>query len=650
MKDKNTIIGWVLIGLVFIGFMIYQSHNQQEQAELAREKYTQDSINYVKERAQFEKDSIAQAQELLTEMTDSTNDFYAARQGVDSTIVLENDYLRLNVSTKGGQISRAELLDSTYKSRDAQSSHIILFDEKDIKMDFLFTGKSKNIKFSDFYLSAKDIRQDSTGRNNSVTMSWPYGPQGSLDITYSLIPGSYLVDVTVKANGMSDFFNADANTMTIDWSEHMRQQEKGFAFENRYSTITYRDTENDTEELSSGGTNTEERESDIESKMRWIAFKTQFFSQILISDGNFKTTYMYSNMEQEEVQNGTKYLKWLRSTMQSRFDPSGNAPTKMHMYLGPNKFSTLKANEQILNEHLGKDTDYDLQSIVYLGWPVVRWINRFIFLPVFDFMTQWGLNMGIVLIIITLIVKFCVFPLMKKSYLSSAYMKVLKPQVEELNKKYPNKEDAMMKNQEMMQLYSQYGVSPMGGCLPMLIQMPIWIALFNFIPNAIELRSQSFLWADDLSAFDDVIKFSGNVWGIGNHLSIFCILWCLSTWVNTWISMRQQSYNAAMSPEQQQSMGCMKWFSYLMPLIFFFSFNSYSSGLNLYYFVSGLLSILMMWYLRATTDDNKLMATLEERKKHRKSNPKKTMSMMERMQAMAEQQKAMREEQMKRKK
>ena len=448
---------------------------------------------------------------------------------------------------------------------------------------------------------------------------------------------------------MSNFFNADTKTMTIDWSQHIRQQEKGFAFENRYSTISYRDTENDTEELSSAGSNVEETGEDLDFKMRWVAFKTQFFSQILMADGSFGPSLMYSNMEQEEVQKGTKYLKWLRTTVNSKFDPSGQDVTRMHMYLGPNKFSTLKDNEAILDEMVGEETDFDLQSIVYLGWPIVRWINRFVFLPIFDFMTQWGLNMGIVLILITLIVKFCVYPLMKKSYLSSAKMRVLKPRMEELNKKYPNKEDAMMKNQEMMQIYQEYGVSPMGGCLPMLIQMPIWIALFNFIPNAIELRGHSFLWADDLSAYDDVIQFSSNIWGIGNHLSLFCILWCVSTWINTWISMSQQSYNAAMSPEQQQSMGCMKWFSYLMPLIFFFSFNSYSSGLNLYYFVSGLISILMMWYLRATTDDAKLLAYLEERKKARKANPKKTMSMMERLQAMAEQQRALQEQQKKNK-
>lgn len=650
MKDKNTIIGWVLIGLVFIGYMVYSSKNQEKQAEYARQKHELDSIKAIQDRAKFVADSTSMAAELAAEQNDSTNEFFAARQGVDSTLTLENELLKLNVSTKGGQLSRAELLDETYKSRDPENAHVVLFDIKDIKMDFLFNGKNKNLKLSDFYLQVKDVKQDDKGRTNSVTLSWPYGSKGSIDITYSMIPNSYMVNMSVKANNMSDFFNANTNSMTIDWSQHIRQQEKGFAFENRYSTVTYRDTDNDTDELSSGGSNKEETGDDIDFKMRWVAFKTQFFSQILMADGSFSSSLLYSNMEKEEIQTGTKYLKWLRTTLDSKFDPSGENTTRMHLYLGPNKFSTLKENEKILDELVGEETEFDLQSIVYLGWPVIRWINRFVFLPIFDFMTKWGLNMGIVLIIITLIVKFLVFPLMKKSYLSSAYMRVLKPKMEELNKKYPNKEDAMMKNQEMMQMYSQYGVSPMGGCLPMLIQMPIWIALFNFIPNAIELRSQSFLWADDLSAYDDVVQFSSSIWGIGNHLSLFCILWCVSTWVNTWISMRQQSYNAAMTAEQQQSMGCMKWFSYLMPLIFFFSFNSYSSGLNLYYFVSGLLSILMMWYLRATTDDAKLLATLEERRKARKANPKKTMTMMERMQAMAEQQRAMQEERKKKEK
>ena len=306
------------------------------------------------------------------------------------------------------------------------------------------------------------------------------------------------------------------------------------------------------------------------------------------------------------------------------------------MYLGPNKFSTLSDNEKFIDT---TDNNLDLQSIVYLGWPLIKYINRFFMLYFFDFLTSWGINMGIVLLILTMVIKIAVFPLMRKSYLSSARMRVLRPKIDEISKKYPKQEDAMQRQQETMKLYSEYGVSPMGGCLPMLIQMPIWIALFNFIPNAIELRGQSFLWADDLSTYDDVINWGTHIWGIGNHLSLFCVLWCLSTVGNTWITMRQQ--RDSMSPDQAQQMKMMQWMSYLMPLIFFFTFNDYSSGLNYYYFVSGLISILMMWYLRKTTDDEKLLAQLEKRHQERKANSsgvKKTSSMMERLQAMAEKQ------------
>ena len=247
--------------------------------------------------------------------------------------------------------------------------------------------------------------------------------------------------------------------------------------------------------------------------------------------------------------------------------------------------------------------------------------------------------MGIVLLLLTIIVKVIVFPLMKKSYLSSANMRVLRPKMDEINAKYPKKEDAMLKQQEVMRLYSEYGVSPMGGCLPMIIQMPIWIALFNFIPNYIEMRGESFLWADDLSTYDDIINWGFNIWGIGDHLSLFCILWCLSTVANSVITQRQQQY--AMTPEQQQQMSMMKWMTYLMPLIFFFSFNSYSAGLNWYYFISGLISILMMWFLRKTTNDDELLRKLELRHAERKANAgdkKKTSSIMERLQAMQEKQ------------
>ena len=433
----------------------------------------------------------------------------------------------------------------------------------------------------------------------------------------------------VKATGLEGFFPSTMNSMQVEWKEDMKQQEKGYDFENRYSTVTYRDVDGDTHELSVSGGN--EEEDEFEEKMKWITFKTQFFSQVLIAEQPLTV----NSMSSEYLEKGSGYLKTYKTSFASEFDTKGVNPTRFHLYLGPNKFSTLKENEKMLQA----SDNLDLQSLVYMGWPIIKWINRFVFLYAFDFLTGLGLNMGIVLLLLTIIVKVVVFPLMKKSYVASANMRVLRPKMDEINAKYPKQEDAMLKQQEVMKLYSEYGVSPMGGCLPMLIQMPIWIALFNFIPNYIEMRGESFLWADDLSTYDDVINWGFNIWGIGDHLSLFCILWCVSTVANSIITQRQQSY--AMTAEQQQQMSMMKWMTYLMPIIFFFSFNSYSSGLNWYYFVSGLISILMMWFLRKTTDDQVLLEKLEKRHAERKANmgeKKKTSSIMERLQAMQEKQ------------
>jgi YidC/Oxa1 family membrane protein insertase len=281
--------------------------------------------------------------------------------------------------------------------------------------------------------------------------------------------------------------------------------------------------------------------------------------------------------------------------------------------------------------------DLDLEDLVYLGWPLFKYINRFFIIYLFDWLTSWGLPMGIVILLLTLIVKAIVYPATKKSYMSSAKMRVLRPKMEEINKKYPNKEDALQKQQETMALYSKYGVSPMGGCLPMLIQMPIWIALFNFVPNAIELRGQSFLWADDLSAYDDVISWGTHIWGIGDHISIFCLLFTITNILNSWWSMRQQKDQLAASGQAEQ-MKMMQYMMLIMPIMFFFIFNDYSSGLCYYYFVSGLFSILTMWYLRASTNDEKLLAKLEENYRKNMSNPNRKMSgLAARLEAMQKQ-------------
>ena len=614
--NKNTITAFVLMAVVLFGFMAYQNHTMSIQQEEIR---IQDSIAAINADKAL-KQQQAKAQKIEEEKNDTLSPLFTARQGQPGTVVIENELIRVTLTNKGGQMQRVELKDSTYKSREG--GNVVLFDKGDQNMNIMLDGKDANIATSDFYFTPTDITAD------GLTMSLPVAG-GSIDIIYSLKPQSYLLDMDIRANNLEGFFPSKTKSLDIEWKEDMKQQEKGYDFETRYSTVTYRDIAGDTHELSSTGS--DEYKDDFEQKTKWIAYKTQFFAQVLIADQPLTV----STMASEQLEKGSGYLKKYVTLFSADFDPRGIRPTSFHLYLGPNKFSTLADNEDLI----GKEADLDLQSLVYMGWPVIKWINRLVFLYAFDFLTDLGINMGIVLILLTIIVKILVYPLMKKSYLSSANMRVLRPKVDEINARYPKKEDAMLKQQEMMKLYSEYGVSPMGGCLPMLIQMPIWIALFNFIPNYIEMRGESFLWADDLSTYDDVINWGFNIWGIGDHISIFCVLWCVATIISSVITQKQQSY--AMTPEQQQQMGMMKWMMYLMPIIFFFSFNSYSAGLNWYYFISSIIGVLMMWYLRKTTDDAELLAKLERRHAERKANAndkKKTSSLMERLQAMQEKQ------------
>ena len=614
--NKNTLIGFALMALVMVGFMTYESHSRAKQAEEIR---IQDSINNVQKQKDEVKKQEREAK-IEEEATDSLNPLHKARTGKQGVTVIENELLRVTLNNKGGQMQKVELKDKAYKSREG--GNVVLFDNGDQNMNIRLDGKTANIATDELFFTPTNVSA------NGVTMHLPIA-NGSIDIIYSLKPNSYILDMDVKAHDLDGFFPSSTKSMLIEWNEKMKQQEKGFDFENRYATITYRETDGDTHELSvTGG---DEYEDEFDEKVKWITYKTQFFSQVLIADNPMTVNTMSS----EKLKEGSGYLKTYQTSFAADFDARGIKPTSFHFYLGPNKFSTLKENEQLINS----SDDLDLQSLVYMGWPIVKWINRFFFLYAFDFLTGLGLNMGIVLLLLTIIVKFLVFPLMKKSFMASANMRVLRPKMEEINAKYPKPEDAMLKQQEIMKLYSEYGVSPMGGCLPMLIQMPIWIALFNFIPNYIEMRGESFLWADDLSTYDDIIKWDFNIWLIGNHLSLFCILWCVATVASSIITQRQQQYS--MTPEQQQQMSMMKWMTYLMPIIFFFSFNSYSAGLNWYYFISSLISILMMWFLRKTTDDDKLLAKLEKRHAERKANAgdkKKTSSLMERLQAMQEKQ------------
>ena len=640
--DKNTVTGFILMALVLILFSWY-SRPSEAQLKAQRER---DSIaaaqqleaQNIEASEQALQDSLRGSSTAATALPDSASLLFAASQGTEQLITLENDLVKVTINTHGGVIEEAII--KGHLDQDKQP--VRLLTKEDARLSLALAAKQENIRTSDLYFqvvspnpaAASDSALPSSGSvpggfsAENLTLRLPLA-SGSLDIDYRLHPDAYMVDMIITARNISNLFAPSMKALDIQWTDRARQLEKGFDFEQRYACIRYHEADGDTDNLSE----TSDDEEDMEEPLDWVAFKNQFFSAVIISQQHFQNAHLKSQLYKK----GQGYLKNYDASLQTAFDPTGAQPTQLQMYLGPNDFHTLKAHNDL---SLIQDKDLELEDLVYLGWPIVRWINRWFIIYLFDWLKGFGLHMGLVLLLLTIIVKALVYPATKKSYMASARMRVLKPKIDELNKKYPKKEDAMKKQQEMMQLYSQYGVSPMGGCLPMLIQAPIWIALFNFVPNAIELRGQSFLWADDLSAYDDVIRWNKDLWLIGDHLSIFCVLFCVMQVANTWISMKQQQ-SAAMSPEQEQSMKMMKWMMYLMPLMFFFMFNTYSSGLNYYYFLSGLTSILIMWFLRKTTNDEKLLAQLEAYKAKNANNPKKQSGMaarLEALQKMAEQQ------------
>jgi YidC/Oxa1 family membrane protein insertase len=483
----------------------------------------------------------------------------------------------------------------------------------------MLAGKNENIITKDLFFTPSNVT-DST-----VTLTAAASNGGSIVFNYWL-GSNYMLHFTFQVNGLNGMFAPNYKEMDIEWTDLARQQEKGFTFENRYATLTYKEKDGSTDYLSETSEVIDEK---IEKALDWVAFKNQFFSATLIAKDEFAANSMMTSIPQEK---GSGYLKQFNAKMKTAFDPSGTQPSEFEMYIGPNDFRLIKAVEE--QTTFGKDLD--LEQLVYLGWPLFRYINRFFTIYVFDWLTSWGFSMGIVLILITLLLKAITFPMVKKSYMSSAKMRVLKPKLDEATKQYDKPEDQMKKQQAMMQMYSQYGVSPLSGCLPMLIQMPIWIAMFNFVPNAIQLRRQSFLWIDDLSTYDPIIEWQTNIWGIGDHLSLTCILFCVANVLYSYMTMRQQKDQ--MVGQQAEQMKMMQWMMYLMPLMFFFMFNDYSSGLNFYYFISLFFSAAIMWTLRKTTNDEKLLAILEAKYQENKNNPNKKVSgLAARLEAMQKQ-------------
>ena len=628
--DKNNIIGFLLIAAVLIGFSWYNQPSAEEQ----RAAFVKDSIEQVnksqsEKAAQMEKNKRRQAEKQKV-LSDTTSLFHKALTGNVERIVLKNKKVELTFSSKGAYVEQAVIKgyvghNIKVKNGSADKKNLTLFSGADQSISYLLNAKETNINTAELYFVPSEV-SDST-----VTFIADAGEGKSLTLKYEL-GQDYMLHMQMSVQGMAGLFAPGTQTMDVNWKDKARQQERGFSFENRYATLTYHKKDGGTDYLNE---TKEEIDKSIEEQIDWVAFKNQFFSAVMIAKNNFQSNALMTSIPQEK---GSGYLKQYEAKMKTFFDPTGKKASEFEFYYGPNDFRLLQKMEKESQFH----KDLQMQRLVYLGWPLFRIINRWFTLYVFDFLTSMNINMGIVLILITLLLKLLTYPMVKKSYMSSAKMRVLKPKLDEATKQFDKPEDQMQKQQAMMAEYAKYGVSPLSGCLPMLIQAPIWIAMFNFVPNAIQLRGESFLWIKDLSTYDPIWEWNHNLWLIGDHLSLTCILFCVANVLYTMMTMRQQKDQ--MVGQQADQMKMMQWMMFLMPIMFFFMFNDYSAGLNFYYFVSLFFSAAIMWALRKTTNDEKLLAILEKRYQENKANPKKQSGLAARLQAIQEMQQKQQEE------
>lgn len=628
--DKNNIIGFLLIAVVLIGFSWYNQPSAEEQrAAFVKDSIEQANKSQSEKAAQMEKNKRQQAEKQKV-LSDTTSLFHKALTGNVERIVLKNKKVELTFSSKGAYVEQAIIKgyvghNIKVKNGSADKKNLTLFSGADQSISYLLNAKETNINTAELYFVPSEV-SDST-----VTFIADAGEGKSLTLKYEL-GQDYMLHMQMSVQGMAGLFAPGTQTMDVNWKDKARQQERGFSFENRYATLTYHKKDGGTDYLNESK---EEIDKSIEEQIDWVAFKNQFFSAVMIAKNNFQSNALMTSIPQEK---GSGYLKQYEAKMKTFFDPTGKKASEFEFYYGPNDFRLLQKMEKESQFH----KDLQMQRLVYLGWPLFRIINRWFTLYVFDFLTSMNINMGIVLILITLLLKLLTYPMVKKSYMSSAKMRVLKPKLDEATKQFDKPEDQMQKQQAMMAEYAKYGVSPLSGCLPMLIQAPIWIAMFNFVPNAIQLRGESFLWIKDLSTYDPIWEWNHNVWLIGDHLSLTCILFCVANVLYTMMTMRQQKDQ--MVGQQADQMKMMQWMMFLMPIMFFFMFNDYSAGLNFYYFVSLFFSAAIMWALRKTTNDEKLLAILEKRYQENKANPKKQSGLAARLQAIQEMQQKQQEE------
>ena len=644
--DRNTVIGLLLITAIIIGFTIY---NRPSQEQIAEQQRLRDSTVLAEtQRTQIIdktelKDNTSSINTAQIEQGDNVSSFFNAGSTQDNNnfdslstevssvpspstseelVVLENEKVRLILNTKGGSIQSVQLKEYLHYLGDS----LFLFEkEEEARFNLeLFNRNSVRLSTEDEYFTP--ILGDN---GNSVIMRLQQSTDQYLDFVYTLAEDEYMMNFDIRVVGMRNGLHPESLTnFRLNWEQKIRQQEKGRAFENRYSRIHYKYDRQDVNRLSESKNDKKE----LSDPVKWIAFKDQYFSVIVIGDKPFNNTLLTS-----EVLSDAEYIKDYKAEVWSPVEVSPDTDlisAGFKYYFGPVHYNTLKAYDSDVSNSSDK---LELEEIVHLGYKWLSWVNKWFVIPIFNFFLTLNWSMGLIILILTLIVKIIISPLTYKSYMSSAKMRVLRPQIQEIEKKFPGKEqDVMMKRQQAtMELYNKAGVSPMSGCLPMVIQMPVLLALFFFFPSAIELRQQSFLWADDLSTFDSLIQWSGNIPLItkflGNHISIFCLLMTVTNVIYA-------KYNMAAMDTGQQTMPGMKSMPLFMSVFMFFFLNSYPSGLNYYYFLSTLITIIITTIMKKVIDEERILAQLEANKKKPRKKKSGFMARLEEAQKLQEKQ------------
>ncbi len=592
--DKNSIWGLVIIGAILIGY----TYLTKPSAEEIKAIQTRDSIARVEEASdqQFETEKLtamkaieAEKQKDPAHLQETFGVFSSAAAQKEEFITIENKLVKIKISNKGGRIYSVELKD--YQTHD--SLPLILWEGDKNRFGMSFYADNKSIDTQDLFFVSENGFDNLNASSSQKTLSMKLKASDDqyLEYVYTLAPDSYMLDFEIKAIGLNNIIARSQKNLTFNWQADLYGKEKGRKNENMYSSLYYKYNEGDVDNLSVNGKDEASKE-DLTTQIKWIGFKQQFFTSALIS----KSTFKVQSLKSVDMGEDSPILKNYSAEILLPYNGDVKESYPMQFYFGPNKYKTLRK--------YGKEIQ--LEKVINLGWGIFGWVNKYVVIEVFNFLERFMGNYGLIILILTILIKLVLSPLTYKSYLSTAKMRVLKPQIDEINEKIP-KDKSMERQQATMALYKKAGVNPMGGCLPMVVQFPILIALFRFFPASFELRQKSFLWATDLSSYDSIVTLPWNIPWYGDHISLFCILMAITNLVYTKMNGQMQTTN---------QMPGMQAMMYMMPVMFLVWFNNYASGLSYYYFIATLFTIVQTWAIRKwMVDDDKVLAMLEASKK-----------------------------------